>query len=459
MTPEATRPSAGQARRPSTLPKRVAAPSGSLYRMIWRWHFYAGILVAPTLLVVTITGALYIFRSEIENLAHADLRFVAPAGERAGAQAQVDAAVEAFPGRPPASIELPADPGRSSVVRLGEGRGALAVHVDPFRARPLGAIDPDRPGWTEAFFTTVLKIHRELLAGWPGRLVVELTVGWTILLLATGLYLWWPRRGGGPAGVWWARFRAKPYTVLRDLHTVLGFYLLAPVAVIAVSGLFYCLVWGEAFHRATRGRPEASGGGTPSTSAAVRGDPDPTPMPALSLDRIEALARARYPDRNLFITLPEPGSRTFSLSAGNDYDNSYGPFVSARFELDRRDGRMVSHSTLAEDERYWWHGWAYPLHVGSVLGPTTKVIWLVACLVLAAMPVTGLWMWWIRRPAGRAGFPRRPDRPVPRGLVAAIAALSLLLPVVGASILLILTGEAIVGVVRRALARQSPAPA
>lgn len=459
MTPEATRPSAGQALRTSSRPKPIAAPSGSLYRMIWRWHFYAGILVSPTLLVVTITGALYIFRSEIEDLAHAELRFVAPAGERAGAQAQVDAAVEAFPGRPPASIELPADPERSSVVRLGEGRGALAVHVDPYRARVLGAIDSDRPGWTEAFFTTVLKIHRELLAGWPGRLVVELTVGWTILLLATGLYLWWPRRGGDPAGVWWARLRAKPYTVLRDLHTVLGFYLLAPIAVIAVSGLFYCLVWGEAFHWATRGRPEASGGGTHPTPATVVGDSDPTPMPTLSLDRIEALARARYPDRNLSITLPEPVSQTVSLSAGNDYDNSYGPFVSARFELDRRDGRMVLHSTLAEDERYWWHGWAYPLHVGSVLGPTTKVIWLVACLVLAAMPVSGLWMWWLRRPAGRAGFPRRPDRPVPRGLVVAIAALSLLLPVVGASILLILLGEAIVGVVRRALARRPTAPA
>ncbi|QDU63299.1 hypothetical protein Pan216_41770 [Planctomycetes bacterium Pan216] len=62
---------------------------------------------------------------------------------------------------------------------------------------------------------------------------------------------------------------------------------------------------------------------------------------------------------------------------------------------------------LSDNPSYWFHGWTYPLHVGSVLGIRSKIVWLLACLVLAALPVTGLWMWWSRRPAGRSGFPRR----------------------------------------------------
>ncbi len=66
-----------------------------------------------------------------------------------------------------------------------------------------------------------------------------------------------------------------------------------------------------------------------------------------------------------------------------------------------------------------------------MLGTPTKILWLIACLVLAALPVTGVWMWWKRRPVGKTGFPRRPDTPVPWWLIGVIVLLGILLPVVG----------------------------
>jgi uncharacterized iron-regulated membrane protein len=33
------------------------APTGSLYRAVWRWHFYAGLVVAPFAIFLAITGA------------------------------------------------------------------------------------------------------------------------------------------------------------------------------------------------------------------------------------------------------------------------------------------------------------------------------------------------------------------------------------------------------------------
>ncbi|MHC5539451.1 PepSY domain-containing protein, partial [Singulisphaera rosea] len=110
-----------------------------MYRVLWRWQFYAGVLVSPVLLVVAMTGAIYVFRSEIEDARHARHRFVVPQGTRLGAQALVDAARATQPSGTPTSLELPSDPSRSTIVRFAgpKGQGDVPVYVDPYRGRVL----------------------------------------------------------------------------------------------------------------------------------------------------------------------------------------------------------------------------------------------------------------------------------------------------------------------------------
>lgn len=48
--------------------------SANLYRAVWRWHFYAGLLVLPFMISLAVTGALYLFRDEFDNLIHSDLK-------------------------------------------------------------------------------------------------------------------------------------------------------------------------------------------------------------------------------------------------------------------------------------------------------------------------------------------------------------------------------------------------
>jgi uncharacterized iron-regulated membrane protein len=49
---------------------RRSAASDRLYRIIWRWHFYAGMIIAPVMIVVSGTGALWIFKDELEGILH-----------------------------------------------------------------------------------------------------------------------------------------------------------------------------------------------------------------------------------------------------------------------------------------------------------------------------------------------------------------------------------------------------
>ena len=118
-------------------------------------------------------------------------------------------------------------------------------YVDP-RGRYLGSIEKG------GFFDIVLKLHRSLFLGTTGRIVVELTTCWTIVLAATGIYLWWPQKANQAWGVWLPRLRAKPYVVLRDLHTVTGIYVAIVAIVIALTGLIYTYVWGRGFQYAAQ---------------------------------------------------------------------------------------------------------------------------------------------------------------------------------------------------------------
>jgi uncharacterized iron-regulated membrane protein len=36
------------------------------YRMIWRWHFYAGLFCIPFIILLSITGPIYLFKPQIE---------------------------------------------------------------------------------------------------------------------------------------------------------------------------------------------------------------------------------------------------------------------------------------------------------------------------------------------------------------------------------------------------------
>src|SRR5260370_17387486 len=59
--------------QPACLPDARAL---ARHRLVWRWHFYAGLFVMPLLLVLAITGTLYCFQPQIEPLLYHDRMIV-----------------------------------------------------------------------------------------------------------------------------------------------------------------------------------------------------------------------------------------------------------------------------------------------------------------------------------------------------------------------------------------------
>jgi uncharacterized iron-regulated membrane protein len=368
--------------------------------------------------------------------------FCAASEGQASYDAQLEAARAALPdGYTVTGMAIRHDPARATgFVALSDDGGFERIYVDHHTGRVLGRLgDYD-------FFAVVLRIHRSLFVGTTGRIIVELVTCWTIVLLVSGAYLWWPRNGR-VWGVWLPRLGAKPYAVLRDLHAVAGFYLLPIAIAIALTGLLYTFVWGSGYFLAVRK--------TSDFAALFEGRSTSNPsLPAVSLDSVAATARRHLTEGSVLIQLPHTPDGAFMCT----YWGDDRPTGQTSLVIDRGSGEVLRSTRTAElPALAWWSRWNYAVHVGSLLGLATKVIWLLTCIVLAALPITGVWMWWKRRPKGRLGLPRRVRARLPLGLVAAILAGAVFLPVAGLSLVAILMVDAIVARAPRSRLREHAA--
>src|SRR5690606_7679130 len=84
-----------------TAPLNHKAPDvmSGAYRAVWRWHFYAGVLVMPFLMLLTLTGGLYLFKDEIDHAVYRSMIEVPASARQADPDQWLAAAARAGEGR------------------------------------------------------------------------------------------------------------------------------------------------------------------------------------------------------------------------------------------------------------------------------------------------------------------------------------------------------------------------
>jgi uncharacterized iron-regulated membrane protein len=413
------------------IPEPAKKPEPRLYRVIWRWHFYAGLIVLPVLLIASVTGGLYVFREELERVIYPRLMFVEPQPQTVTYKEQLAKAIAALPeGATVHGISISDDPTRATdiIAEIGPER-YVSVYVNQHTGAVSGQLEYDR-----SLFGVILNIHRTLLAGTTGRVIVELATSWGIILIVTGVYLWWPRRGGKALGVWLPRLRGKSYVIWRDWHTVPGFYFSLLAFLVMGTGLFFTLL----FARGYQGVAQI----TSSYPASYLNPPKSLKKEGatrLGPDEIIAIARREQSENEMYIDFPHTAEDSFTIYAGS-YDS---PSTLTFLYLDQYSGavhdsiRWRDISVAAKVQVS-----AYSIHVGSIYGLPTKILAVLVCLLIVAMSVTGAAMWWVRRPSGKTGFPVKPAGGTPtKWVIAVICLLGALMPAAGISMILILIGD------------------
>ena len=187
------------------------------YSAIWRWHFYAGVLCIPFVIWLALTGSNYLFRPDIEPMLDRPYENLRLNGTRPLPSAEVAAAVGSIGGSQFSKYSPPATgTGAAQVVVLSKGE-LWRVYVDPRDLKPMKIL---RDEWRP--MEVVSRLHGTLLLGNAGSILVEIAASWAIVLIITGLYLWFPRNRSGAAGVLYPRLSGHGRMFWRDLHAVTG---------------------------------------------------------------------------------------------------------------------------------------------------------------------------------------------------------------------------------------------
>lgn len=451
-----------------------SSPSGpSWYRAVWRWHFYAGLLVLPFLAWLALTGAAYLFQKEIDGWVHRDLLRVPAASAAQPALPHgriVDAALAGHPGAQWFRYTPAADAQQSANVGVTTLQGdRLAVYVDPATARVLGTL-PERG----TLMWTVRTLHSLKYFGPIARGFMEMAAGWALVLVATGIYLWWPR--GAKGGVVTVRGRPRQRVFWRDLHAVTGMGVGLVLAFLAITGLPWSVLWGGQVNVWANGKDFGYPAGVrvqlpmsgallatdahvPWTlqQARVPGNPHeghagheghgaaaPAPhMPVLgkplSVDAAMAAIGPLGLAPGFTVNPPRDARGVFTASAYPD-DLARQRVV----HLDQYNGQVLLDKSYAD---YGPAGqlleWGINIHLGQQYGALNQWVLLVACAAIVLLCVTGAVAWWKRRPRGSGlGVPPLPAQPeVLAGLTAVLALGSVVFPLVGASLLVVLCGD------------------
>lgn len=394
----------------------------ALYRTIWRWHFYAGLFVMPMVLILSLTGAVYLFKPQVERWEERAFQGLSVSGAVAPSR-QRDAALAAFPGATFHSYRLPEQAGDAALlhIALPDNKGMRDVFVSP-QGDVLGSINPE-----QRIMQIMHDIHGQLLLGPRGSWVVELAASWAIVMIATGLYLWWPR-GRGAAGVLWPRLSKGKRALWRDLHAVTGFWVSGLAMVLLLTGLPWADVWGSSFKalRETMGWVKGAQDWTIGGRAPDAGEHSEHDHAAMMthmhhadhgpdmLDMIVNKASAENLPFPAIITPPGALQRFGAKSS---------PMWTVRSDTQNRPQRitirydaMTAHELSREPfadkhviDRVVGYGVAW--HEGALFGWVNQLIGVMTALMLVALSVTGFILWWRRRPEGKLGAPAKPSAP------------------------------------------------
>jgi len=434
-------------------------PQSNFYNLAWRWHFYAGLFVAPFMVMLALTGIIYLFKPQLDSLMYSSLLDVPVGHHTVPADDLLQRVKAAYPQGQVTQYLPPVNAERSAQFVVKNAGHELNVFVDPYHGDILGEQDAK-----QNLQAIARAIHGELMIGTVGDRLIEMAAGWGVVLVVSGLFLWWPR--GQAAGILWPRLSSRGRLLWRDLHAVTGFWGATLLLVMLLSGMTWTGFWGKQYAQVWNVFPAAMWDNVPTSDIEARSlnsatrqtvpwamENTPMPMsgdhaehmnhgtahagpaaPEVSLQDVQNIASERKVEPGYSITLPTTATGVFTIAVFAD-----DPRNDATLHVDQYTGKVLA------DVRFEHYGTVarateigVMLHEGKMFGTFNQIVVLLICLMILLSAVSGVVIWWKRRPEGKFGVPPlRHDLPTWKTGVAIMLVLAVVFPLVGASLLFV----------------------
>ncbi len=369
---------------------------------IGQLHLWLGLGSGIVVLIISVTGCLFVFQKEIMEAVYRKTMFVEPAKTArlplSVLQQKAQQALGA--GQPVEFITSYTAPNRAwefmaykyndtALTYFGAVEHYRSAFVDPYTGKVTGIID-----YKYDFFSIVKYLHWSLLLNTQyGQPIV----GWStlifVILLISGLVLWWPKRWNKANRnksfriKWNAKFKRLNY----DLHNVLGFYSLLIALVIALTGMVWAFKWFQGLVYVA-----AAGTTVPPQIKEFKSDTAHIGSGTDPLDIAFQSALVQFPDAKRIGVSPAEGKSATLHIYGYKGRETYYDYDELQF--DQYSGKLLGRRNAKEKNRgEQLIEMNYDIHVGAIGGIAGKIIAFIASAIAASLPVTGFYIWWGRR--------------------------------------------------------------
>lgn len=349
----------------------------SFRKITGQLHLWLGLVSGLVVLVVTVTGALMVFREELEHLFSHKFYYV----EKQTAQRlPLDELFQRAAAYDPSIHFTRIEIGDASRTVILESEHHL-MSMDPYTGRVIEVVEEDK-----MFFVVVLHLHRYLLAGPTGKVITGISCLIFVFLVFSGIVLWWPQKWKNLKQRLKIKSDGSNKRFIWDLHAVGGFYVHILVFTMAFTGLTWSYKWfNNGIFLLFDGKPQV----------VRKAPPNKAILPAGSgfYEDLYAKANQLLPYKGpVTITVPASDSVAITISKLNEeasianvvdfvyYEKGTGRLLEKRLYKDESTGMKVRRLI-------------YPIHTGSLYGWPTKLLALIGCGFATSLPVTGLLVW------------------------------------------------------------------
>lgn len=382
-------------------------------KIFLKFHLWLSVPFGIIVTLICFSGAMLVFEPEAVNLLRHDVLYVdRPQHTALPIESLVRSVEQTLPEDVRVTgVTMYADPEMACKVNLSKPRRA-AVYVDQYTGEVKGLYE--RP----AFFETMQRLHRWLLDNrddsggvfW-GRTVVGISTIVFVLVLLSGVVIWWPKTRRMLCNSLKITASKGRHLLWRGLHVAGGMYVLLLLLVMALTGLTWSFQWySKGFYalfgvsevpksgavayaeQAKKEKSKAKGDRNRAEGAREKGRNDAAAC-AMWQTAYDAL-RARNPEYEQ-ITVSDGTAEVAFGGLGNQR-------AADKYTFDKSTGSITSASPYADSARSSkLRGWIMSVHMGTWGGMLTRLLWFVAALFGATLPLTGYYLW-IRRLRRRA---------------------------------------------------------
>ncbi|AGA80412.1 PepSY-associated TM helix domain-containing protein [Echinicola vietnamensis] len=376
-------------------------------------HLWVGLASALVLIPVCFSGTIYVYNTELQEMFSAHLHHIEI--QNGSSKKTIESLLQSLSAQVDGDItgvSVPHDPQGTFQFTVREkdsrSRFGTSYYMDPYTGKIVGTSEEKNAiaGFMRDMFSLhrwllLDKIEEPLIGELSNRKLGSYITGTATILFTlgvlTGIVIWFPQKVKNWRQGLKLKLNGSWKRANHDLHNTLAFYAFFILLIMGLTGPQWSFPWYRTGLQKTLGtyqEPSGRGGGhgRPSPSNEKEEQPEKTLSLLPYQEYLDVADKHLDYTGDYRISFPKNGNDLVEIQKNKT--GFFAPAASDRISLEPATAAVSDIHRFADqpfNQRVARSIKA--LHIGSVYGGFSKLLYFISCLIATSLPITGTLIW------------------------------------------------------------------